>query len=130
RLRYGKNPRCGPQGGGPRGNQGFPRALVPPRFLEVVLVDVPLGEHERLAQDHGLVRDDRARAEMTGLERLAGLPRELPGEDVVRRVLGEVAEVRLAPEADLLHTTGLDVGPHLARQTEARQLDLAARALL
>src|ERR1700744_5917996 len=69
---------------------------------EVELVDVGGVEDGRRPQQHGVVRADRERAQLSGLERGALLDRELAPGDFRRGVAGQVAQVGRVPQLERL----------------------------
>src|SRR5437763_4277526 len=97
-------------------------------LLEVELVHVLDRERERRPEDHLRLPvraiDDRVRAELAGLERLADLARDGALGKRGDRVAREVPEVIGVPEGERRHGAVVDVLLHLARQAEACEHDL------
>src|SRR4051794_16640829 len=102
-----------------------PSTTVTDVLLEVELVDVRLVEARRRPEDDLAVGADRPGAEVSGLERLALLARDLPGGQRGGRVAGEVADVLGDPQRELVDRAVLDELAHLVGRAEAGQLDLA-----
>src|SRR5215467_2694757 len=93
---------------------------------EVELADVVGGEDERRAEQDGLVRADRVRAELARGELLALTAVELARRGQHRRVAGQVAEVVRLPQHELLDGAVGDVLLQRVRRAEPGQRDLAA----
>src|SRR5918994_600834 len=96
--------------------------------LEVVLVDVLLGEDERRPEKNLVLGDQLDLAETTGLKasRLGQVTFELCIGDVHR----QVAEVDRVPEDKLLYGARLEVGLHVVRGREAGDGHLALEPFL
>src|SRR5438552_8858365 len=71
---------------------------VDPWSLEVELVDVVFVEHGGLAEKHGTILGDGVVTELACRERVAGVALDLAAGYRVKRVDGEVAEVRGVPQ--------------------------------
>src|SRR6266576_3013641 len=107
----------------------FPPANVhdhPGCGSEVELVDVVGGENERRAEQDGLVRSDRERAQLARGELLTLRAVELARRDLHRRVRGQEAEVVRLPQHELLDGAVGDVLLQRVRRAEPGQRDLAA----
>src|SRR5690242_13350218 len=92
---------------------------------EVELVDVVGGELGRRAEDDLAVLADRVVAELAGGELVALLAGDLTGGQRGAGVGGQVTDVGRVPQGELLDGAVLDVLPHLVRQAEAGDGDLA-----
>src|SRR3954452_18008249 len=107
------------------GEEGRRAVRRPSEFLELELVDVLDRERVRRSKDDLRLPiralDDHVVAELAGLERLTDLARDLAAGERGDSVAGEVPEVFRVPELERLHRAVVDVGLHLARQTETRQ---------
>src|SRR5215211_666060 len=93
--------------------------------LEVVLVDVLLGEDERRPEKNLVLGEHLDLAEPTRLEgpRLGQVALDLG----VGHVHGQVAEVHSVPEGELLDDSFVDVGLHLVWGRESGDADLAPK---
>src|SRR5215208_4560709 len=93
--------------------------------LEVELVDVALVERCQRAEHDLAVLADRVVAQPAGLELLALLAGDTPGDERRGGLAGEIADVLGHPQLELVDRAVLDVLAHLVREAEPGQLDLA-----